>query len=42
MIDGIVALVSFAALIMVWGFAPNAARQAEKPAPAATQQKALA
>ncbi len=42
MIDGIVALMSFAALIIVWAFAPSGARQAEKPMPAPTQQKALA
>ena len=39
-IDGILALISFAALIMVWGFAPNSAKEAPVAVPA--PQKALA
>jgi hypothetical protein len=41
-IDGIVALISFAALVIIWGFAPNVQRAAEKPAAAPAPQKALA
>jgi hypothetical protein len=39
----IAAFVSFAALIIVWAFAPNVKREAEKPAAAtASKQEALA
>jgi hypothetical protein len=39
----IAAFVSFAALIIVWAFAPNAKRQAEEPAAVpAAKQEALA
>ena len=39
-IDGILALVSFAALIIVWAFAPNSAKEAAVAV--AAPQKALA
>jgi hypothetical protein len=40
-IDGILALISFAALVMVWVFAPST-KEAEKAVVAPAQQKALA
>ncbi len=39
-IDGILALISFAALVIVWGFAPSSGKEAPVAAPA--PQKVLA